>query len=298
MNTLTKLTDHFMNRASQMHAYFATAIWPQNSTAVKIKVGTSLVTPAYHTDNHIYTTTKAVDEIVHACSTLDPLGINEDLKIWNSKHPAISLERFHQLLKLSFAFHDLGNLTDDSLAPFIKVEDIIYADRYHLETENAERRSIAIAKILLEQYDPSNKIVSPDDFTLIEHVIWQTVFRPAIKSSSEPFWILVQIVDQIASHFYSLVPYKQTTAGYLNELYVANDTSERTPMSLALYLSFAPKRFEALLPDTDKQQKLLSILDPDKTKRKIIFHKTTAPDRPIDYKKDICDIYNGKYSSN
>lgn len=221
------------------------------------------------------------------------LNIQDDIRLYNKIHTsAVTIERFLQLLPIAFALHDIGNITKSSRLSWQQETPLLdYADTFQLEVGAAEKRSADIAEHMLSHMFPE---ISREDQQLVHHIIIQTIFNPQQTTSDEPFWLLVQTIDQIGSYFFYDLPYHQGTAGYLNEIYAASDVGQRAPFSLVQFLNFLPRRVNALFPDSLKQKETLKIFTEDENYHSLL-HAVQAPDRPINYSQDIQDIFLGKY---
>ncbi len=285
--------------AKNTHQEFAHTVWRNNHQAISFFENGTRITPCYHNGHHIIGVVGTARAILTALieKRKDPLCIEQNLANWNQKHTAnISLPQFSHILQLAFATHDLGNLTKTTKLFFTDAKPYLqYSDRFQLEVGPSEQRSAQLAIALIEYFD-TEKVVSHSVKDLVTHLILQTVFHPSQQNSDEPFWLLMQCIDQVGSYFFSEVPVHHATAGYLNELYTSGEISERTPLDLHQFLTFLPNRFEQLLPNRNDQQTILEILDPKNTHSDIFHFFSNIPDRKIDYQTDVEAIYKGVFN--
>lgn len=285
--------------AKNTHLEFAQTVWRNNLQAISFFENDTRITPCYHNEHHIIGVVSSARAILAALieKRKDVLCIEQNLANWNQKHTAnISLSQFSHILQLAFAAHDLGNLSKTAKLFYKDTKPHLqYSDRFQLEVGPSEQRSAQLAIALIEHFD-TKKTVSHSIKDLATHLILQTVFHPSQQNSDQPFWLLMQFIDQVGSYFFSEVPVHRATAGYLNELYVSGEISERTPLNLRQFLTFLPNRFEQLVPSPSDQQNILQILDSENIHSGILHFFSNIPDRKIDYKEDVEAIHKGTFN--
>lgn len=293
---MVELQTQIFNFAYQAHKEFAQNIWPKNPRAIRFQFQNQTLSPCYHNEFHIEGVTLASQLVMDAVinSHIDPLGITQSLDTWNRKYQThFTLHDFKELLLIAFAAHDLGNLTtSNQLKVLNNTPAIEYSNKFQLEVGPSEERSASLALQLIQIFD-NKKTLSSQAQELIQYLILQTVFHPLQFSSDQPFWLLMQVIDQIGNALCSKVPLHIANAGYLNELYVLSEVGERQPMSLKNFLLFQPQRLQEFFPDIHKREQFLDSLDPSKQRRIIMDYFGKLPDRPIVYETDVQMIYEG-----
>jgi hypothetical protein len=278
----------FIEICTALHQHFAQNIWPKHPRVITVQVGNQTFFPCFHSQHHINAVMKASKAVGEALlNNSDPFQIKNNLKKWNTLHnDSVSIHDFVDILPVAFAGHDLGNLVhSDKVQKNSDTVVLDFSNRFQLEVGESEKNSASITAQLLD---------SPF-LELIQHLILQTIFHPTLDSSEEPFWLLIQTIDQIGGHFFSDLEQHQASAGYLNELYVAKEDSERTPLGLKSYLNFLPNRFKLMVPDDHNREEILAIFDPTK-EREFLMHNYDVKDRPIDYHLDIPLVYTNHYA--
>ena len=278
----------FIEICTALHQHFAHDIWPKHPRVVKVQVKNEVLSPCFHSQYHINAVMRASRAVSQALfNNVDPFDIKNDLKKWNSKNNTfVSLEDFAEFLPIAFAGHDLGNLVHtDKITRNDQQIVLDFSNRFQLEIGESEKNSASITVQLLD---------SPF-LEIIKHLILQTIFHPTLSADNEPFWLLMQTIDQIGGHYFSDLPQYQASAGYLNELYVAKEDSERTPLGLQSYLNFLPDRFELIVPNKNKREEILTIFDPSKQKE-FLMQRYDVEDRSIDYPHDIPLVYTNHYA--
>jgi len=168
---------------------------------------------------------------------MDPLNLRKDLQNWNQANPNAQITKieFLEVVRLAFSMHDLGNI-----ACGVKVDggdlQLDYLDGYR--AEGAEERSIQIAREIIEKsgLDEEKK---RRYLPLIEYLINQTVFKPQKPSQEDknkPFYIFVQVVDQIGGNLFNTQSRKESVFGLVEEQVFEQDKEGKK-------FSFNPYRF-------------------------------------------------------
>jgi hypothetical protein len=151
---------------------------------------------------------------------MDPLGLKEDLQRWNQENPNAQINKSKFLLEafcLAFSMHDLGNIACGLKVDEKGVLQPDYLDGYR--AEGAEERSIQIAREIIKKsgLDEDKK---RRYLPLIEYLINQTVFKPQKPSQEDknkPFYIFVQVVDQIGGNLFNTQSREESVIGLVNE---------------------------------------------------------------------------------
>ncbi len=296
--TLHAVTETLVGFSVSAHQYFVAKVWPKNPNALTWKVNGVAATPCYHSEHHIFGATYAAAAITNSIENTDPFAIKNELQRWNEKNNSeITLDEFSEILQIVFATHDLGNLTKTDQITMNNGEITLdYADSFQLELTTTEERSAQIALKLIAEFDPQRKITEPMK-RLLKHLIMQTVFRGETTQSEEPFWLVVQTVDQIGTHYFSNYPIWQAVSGILNEQFALPENKRRQQPNLKPFLNFLPNRLAALFPNAEIRKEILAIFDPE-NKKSSIMNQIAAEERPIQYDRDIKEMYLGKYHKN
>jgi hypothetical protein len=175
---------------------------------------------SYHNENHIQATIDAATLLINkAFNRVDPLDLRGDLQNWNQANPnaQITESEFLEAVCLAFSMHDLGNIACGLKVDEKGVLQPDYLDGYR--AEGAEARSIQIAKEIIgrsELDEEKKKRYLP----LIEYLIAQTVFKPQKPSQEDknkPFYIFVQVVDQIGGNLFNTQSRKESIFGLVEE---------------------------------------------------------------------------------
>jgi hypothetical protein len=176
---------------------------------------------SYHNENHIQATIKAATQLINKAfnGEIDPLDLRGDLQRWNQANPNAQITKsgFLEAVCLAFSMHDLGNI-----ACGVKFDEkgnlqLDYLDGYR--AQGAEERSIQIAREIIGKsgLDEEKK---RRYLPLIEYLINQTVFKPQKPSQEDknkPFYIFVQVVDQIGGNLFNTQSREESVFGLIEE---------------------------------------------------------------------------------
>jgi hypothetical protein len=176
---------------------------------------------SYHNENHIQATIKAANQLINKAfnGEIDPLDLRGDLQRWNQENPnaQITESEFLEAVCLAFSMHDLGNIACGVKFDEKGVLQPDYLDGYM--AEGAEERSIQIAREIIgrSELDEEKK---RRYLPLIEYLINQTVFKPQKPSQEDknkPFYIFVQVVDQIGGNLFNTQSREESVIGLIEE---------------------------------------------------------------------------------
>jgi len=171
--------------------------------------------PAYHDDTHISATLLSTDKMVEGMKAgVDIFNTQQDLERWNAQNPdnqIKSLGEFAEVLHLTFAMHDIGNIAkpreqftpptvQDVAAARVAIETLAntndtslpydYLDKY--DSKGAEDRAVQIMRSVLADH-PNREKYSP----LIRHLILASKMD---ADETAPFVALVHVIDQIGAN--------------------------------------------------------------------------------------------------
>jgi hypothetical protein len=176
---------------------------------------------SYHNENHIQATIEAATRLINKAfiEGIDPLDLRDDLQKWNKENPSaqITESEFLEVVCLAFSMHDLGNI-----AYGVKFDEkgnlqLDYLNGY--TAKGAEERSIQIAREIIEKSELDEE-KKKRYLPLIEYLIAQTVFKPQKPSQEDknkPFYIFVQVVDQIGGNLFNRQSTEEIVFGLIEE---------------------------------------------------------------------------------
>lgn len=209
----------------------------------------------------------------------DPLGfVSSVLELMESNNITIDKKRAVELarkgVKIGTSAHDLGNIMKGTKEESGKrVPD--WQDTY--VSKDAEDRSKQIAKDLMQQFE-LQKELEGDELRLVEIIvdefIEQTRYKVTVSDQdrAKPLSMFTTVVDQIGN--------RQKAGALVEELVVEFPQRLENP---GFFFNFALKRFDALLPDKNKQQRVWQIW-----KRNIPVLDSSIPDTSM----TMTDMYN------
>ena len=176
---------------------------------------------SYHNENHIQATIEAATQLINKAfnGKIDPLDLRGDLQRWNQANPnaKITESEFLEAVCLAFSMHDLGNIAYGLKVDEKGVLQPDYLDGY--TAKGAEERSIQIAREIIEK-SGLDKEKKKRYLPLIEYLINQTVFKPEKPSQEDknkPFYIFVQVVDQIGGNLFNTQSREESIFGLVEE---------------------------------------------------------------------------------
>lgn len=237
---------------------------------------------SYHNENHVNATLDAAQKLVDAAlkDNNDPLGILNDLQIWNDNHrdAVVGQDDFIYVVRMAFAAHDLGNIA------YVENGKIIYLDKY--QADGAEDRSKQIAERLISQSkltDDQKRRFLP----LITHLIDQTKYFFDEGGKDKLFARFVRVVDQIGGNLFSKdYPNDQQdlSLGVLYETIYEKGESTFTPNVL---FNFVVNRFPELVEDENLRNNILRIFG------KSLPNKIEYNENQITIKKEALAFLHG-----
>lgn len=208
--------------------------------------------PSYHNQFHIAATLETVDVAFTSLHTNDPLEITAQMEQWNQQYPDYHISDpllLRQAFRIAFACHDLGNITADE--PISSGGELVLADEYR--SVGAEDRSKVICKKFINDTlgdHPQRTLVT----TLAEHIIDQTKFGQR-QFPENPFWTLVQTIDQIGSAYFSRRQNEELVAGLIQE---ANGNMK---LKLVDMIGFTNTRLDSLFPDQKRCEAVRALFE-------------------------------------
>jgi len=211
--------------------------------------------PSYHNEIHILAVICAFLEILPTLRHDDIFAIENTLNTWNqnsetsgSSTSPITLGEFALAMVMALATHDLGNILE-TVQEEGENPKAIFHKVYH--AEGAEERSKAIASVLITKfYQAVDEAKIQQIIGLVQHLIEQTIFQPipSIESKQTPWWLLIQIIDQIGGNVVLLSTnpnyYVSTVAGLIIEILKVRTTDG---INLTNFLNFVAFRLNVFI---------------------------------------------------
>jgi hypothetical protein len=228
--------------------------------------------PSYHNEIHILAVICAFLEILPTLRHDDIFAIENTLNTWNqnsetsgSSTSPITLGEFALAMVMALATHDLGNILE-TVQEEGENPKAIFHKVYH--AEGAEERSKAIASVLITKfYQAVDEAKIQQIIGLVQHLIEQTIFQPtpSIESKQTPWWLLIQIIDQIGGNVVLLSTnpnyYVSTVAGLIIEILKVRTTDG---INLTNFLNFVAFRLNVLITEViitqEFAEKVLALL--------------------------------------
>jgi len=268
--------------------------------------------PSFHNEIHILAVICAFLEILPTLRHDDIFAIENTLNTWNQNRKSeITLAEFTIAMVIALATHDLGNILE-----IVQEEERNLKPSFHCNSlykaANAEERSKQIASVLISHkfnqavgVEERSQVgvsvsISEVDITkiteLVTHLIEQTIFQPtpSIESKQTPWWLLIQIIDQIGGNVVLLSTkpnyYVSAVAGLIIEIFQAG---RDTPINLNDFLNFIVSRLEILVPDEEEAKKILALLSDQQFNLLTDPHLNRATEGNFDY---IVKILKGVFS--
>jgi len=211
--------------------------------------------PSYHNEIHILAVICAFLEILPTLRHDDIFAIENTLNAWNqnsetsgSSTSPITLGEFALAMIMALATHDLGNILE-TVQEEGENPKAIFHKVYH--AEGAEERSKAIASVLITKfYQAVDEAKIQQIIGLVQHLIEQTIFQPipSIESKQTPWWLLIQIIDQIGGNVVLLSTnpnyYVSAVAGLIIEILKVRTTDG---INLTNFLNFVAFRLNVFI---------------------------------------------------
>ena len=211
--------------------------------------------PSYHNEIHILAVICAFLEILPTLRHDDIFAIENTLNAWNqnsetsgSSTSPITLGEFALAMIMALATHDLGNILE-TVQEEGENPKAIFHKVYH--AEGAEERSKAIVSVLITKfYQAVDEAKIQQIIGLVQHLIEQTIFQPtpSIESKQTPWWLLIQIIDQIGGNVVLLSTkpnyYVSTVAGLIIEILKVRTTDG---INLTNFLNFVAFRLNVFI---------------------------------------------------
>jgi len=244
--------------------------------------------PSYHNEIHILAVICAFLEILPTLGHDDIFAIENTLNTWNQNRKSkITLAEFTIAMIIALAAHDLGNILETVQEEERNLKPSFHCNSFY-KAADAEERSKQIASVLISHKfnqavgaEERSQVgvsvsISEADITkiieLVQHLIEQTKFQPtpSTESKQTPWWLLIQIIDQIGGNVVLLSTellekpactkpnyYVSTVAGLIIEMFQAG---RDTPINLDDFLNFIVSRLKILVPDEEEAKKILALL--------------------------------------
>jgi len=228
--------------------------------------------PSYHNEIHILAVICAFLEILPTLRHDDIFAIENTLNAWNqnsetsgSSTSPITLGEFALAMIMALTTHDLGNILE-TVQEEGENPKAIFHKVYH--AEGAEERSKAIASVLITKfYQAVDEAKIQQIIGLVQHLIEQTIFQPipSIESKQTPWWLLIQIIDQIGGNVVLLSTnpnyYVSAVAGLIIEILKVRTTDR---INLTNFLNFVAFRLNVLITEViitqEFAEKVLALL--------------------------------------
>ena len=228
--------------------------------------------PSYHNEIHILAVICAFLEILPTLRHDDIFAIENTLNAWNqnsetsgSSTSPITLGEFALAMVMALATHDLGNILE-TVQEEGENPKAIFHKVYH--AEGAEERSKAIASVLITKfYQAVDEAKIQQIIGLVQHLIEQTIFQPtpSTESKQTPWWLLIQIIDQIGGNVVLLSTnpnyYVSAVAGLIIEILKVRTTDR---INLTNFLNFVAFRLNVLITEViitqEFAEKVLALL--------------------------------------
>jgi hypothetical protein len=262
--SLDALAAGVFEAAKEAHRRFQAERWETNEDAGLLVDGHRQAL-SYHNAAHIAAVVACIREVIASLRLgSDPLLIGDAMELWErGAAPRVaSLDAFASAADIAFACHELGNITSSagfslgsSGMPELDFSRVY--DSSSLYSEPAvEVRSADVTSAILAASCGDRETLGWLD-PLVRHLILQTVFRFEVSSSTEPFWLLMQVVDMIGSYFYSETARTVLVAGLFNEMRVQRPGSV-IPVN---FLTSLDRRFRMLIQDVDRRKAVVEIFE-------------------------------------
>jgi len=258
------------------------------SLLAHLKFDSDWAKPSFHNEIHILAVIYAFLKVFFGLlKSEDIFQIRNTLNKWNQKSETsgsstspISLGKFALAMIIALAIHDLGNILET-----VQEEEggggenpkEIFHKVYH--AKDAEERSKQIASVLISHKfnqavgaEERSQVgvsvsISEADITkiieLVQYLIEQTKFQPtpSTESKQTPWWLLIQIIDQIGGNVVLLSTnpnyYVSAVAGLIIEILKVNAANG---INLTNFLNFIVSRLKILVPDEEEAKKVLALL--------------------------------------
>ena len=226
--------------------------------------------PSFHNEIHILAVIYAFLKVFFALlKSEDIFQIRNTLNTWNQKSETsgsstspITLGKFALAMIIALAIHDLGNILQAIQEQEGENPKPIFHEVYH--TEGAEERSKAIASVLITKfYQVVDEAKIQQIIGLVQHLIEQTIFQPipSTESKQTPWWLLIQIIDQIGGNVVLLSTnpnyYVSAVAGLIIEILTVRAANG---INLTNFLNFIAPRLKILVPEEEKANEILALL--------------------------------------
>jgi len=205
--------------------------------------------PSFHNPAHIEATSLSARVLVEgALKGNDPLGLLADLKRWNQERGGdVSDKELAEVMALTFAVHDLGNIMNDLEIVNGEVKPTFLPG---YRSVGAEARSQQLAKKLFNFHFDSSE--GERLFPLVEHLINQTV--PQLTDRTPPFAVSIRAIDQIGNDLFSHDDDREM--GLLWEIGKEKPDEEFRPYH---FFNFARVRFSQLVREEATREAVLTV---------------------------------------
>ena len=246
--------------------------------------------PSFHNEIHILAVIYAFLKVFFALlKSEDIFQIRNTLNTWNQKSETsgsstspITLGKFALAMIIALATHDLGNILETVQEEERNLKPSFHCNSFY-KAADAEERSKQIASVLISHKfnqavgaEERSQVgvsvsISEVDITkiteLVTHLIEQTIFQPipSTESKQTPWWLLIQIIDQIGGNVVLLSTnpnyYVSAVAGLIIEILTVRAANG---INLTNFLNFIAPRLKILVPNKEKANEILALLSDKK----------------------------------
>jgi len=253
--------------------------------------------PSFHNEIHILAVIYAFLKVFFALlKSEDIFQIRNTLNTWNQKSETsgsstspITLGKFALAMIIALATHDLGNILQEIQEQEGENPKPIFHKVYN--AEGAEERSQAIASVLITKfYQVVDEAKIQQIIGLVQHLIEQTIFQPipSTESKQTPWWLLIQIIDQIGGNVVLLSTnpnyYVSAVAGLIIEILTVRAANG---INLTNFLNFIAPRLKILVPNKEKANEILALLSDKKFNLLTDPYLNQATEENFDYIVEI-----------
>ena len=264
--------------------------------------------PSFHNEIHILAVICAFLEILPTLRHDDIFAIENTLNTWNqSRKSEINLAQFTIAMVIALATHDLGNVLEIVQEEERNLKPSFHCNSFY-KAADAEERSKQIASVLISHKfnqavgaEERSQVgvsvsISEVDITkiteLVTHLIEQTIFQPipSTESKQTPWWLLIQIIDQIGGNVVLLSTnpnyYVSAVAGLIIEILTVRAANG---INLTNFLNFIAPRLKILVPDEEEAKKILALLSDKKFNLLTDPYLNQATEENFDYIVEILE---------
>ncbi|MEI6532419.1 MAG: hypothetical protein WCO06_01125 [Candidatus Roizmanbacteria bacterium] len=274
------------------HTYFDKEIWQKSALPIRIQS----IAPSYHNEHHIMAILKAIDIIFFEIQRgHDAFGILSETRKFIDEideEYSLSITEIKIAFQLAFVMHDLGNIVHSDKVEMREGKLVLdYSSQYDWVSGNTEIKSCVIANRILTYYDHEWKHLFKNNADLVYELVFSIIKQTIIKldkRAKKPLWHVVQIIDQIASYYYSDVSIGVMTAGFMNELYVEGYKD----LKINTFVGFIPHQLSVLIPKEKVRNEIILFFEKTRSSMSISPIEWSKKyllkdDRDVQFKSDI-----------